>query len=166
MTFYLLKYWKITTLTVIAAIFIIAWQYTVRAAYNRGHAGATAEISAALAKAHSEQSQKVRTQEQKQAAEFATKQAELEKEKQHAENTITNLRRELSRVQQYAQTQSSRRNLPSTHQTTAASDEAFTKGWALFGECTARYAEMAEVADRQRNDLAEWQAYGKAISDN
>ena len=46
----------------------------------------------------------------------------------------------------------------------AASDgKTADNGWVLFGKCAAEYAGMAEVADEQRNDLAEWQAYGRVV---
>lgn len=91
-------------------------------------------------------------------------QAKIEKERIHAKTVINSLRSELDRVQQYARNQGGRRNLPATDSTAGASDESVAKGWALFGKCTAEYAGMAEVADQQRNDLAEWQAYGRIVS--
>ena len=71
---------------------------------------------------------------------------------------------ELGRLQQYAENQRGRTNLPATAEAAAASDgKTAANGWALFGKCAAEYAGMAEVADEQRNDLAEWQAFGRVV---
>lgn len=94
--------------------------------------------------------------ERRTAAQLAAKQAEIEKEKIHAENIIADLRGELDRVRQRVSTRLSAA-------AAGTGDEAAAAGWTLFGHCAAEYAAMAEIADRQRNDLAEWQAYGQAV---
>lgn len=175
---YLIKYWKQVAVVLMVAVFAVSCQAQkigtkakVEAAYKRGYdiayQRATLEISGRLKDAAIKQAAEARERENKARESFARKQANIEKEKQHAETVITNLRRELSRVQQYAadaRNQSSRRNLPTTDKAAATPDEAFAKGWQLFGKCANEYAGMAEIADKQRNDLAEWQAYGNAVA--
>lgn len=81
-----------------------------------------------------------------------------------AEKINADLRVELNRLREYAARKSGRRNLPTTTPSASASDgEEAAKGWQLFGKCASEYAGMAEVADQQRNDLAEWQAYGQTV---
>ena len=70
----------------------------------------------------------------------------------------------IDRLQQYAENQRGRTNLPATAEAAAASDgKTAANGWALFGKCAAEYAGMAEVADEQRNDLAEWLAFCRVV---
>ena len=57
------------------------------------------------------------------------------------------------------------RSLPQTAGTAGTVDEAAARGWQLFGNCAKEYAGLAEIADTQRNDLAEWQAYGRVVAD-
>ncbi|UOO81112.1 hypothetical protein LVJ83_09000 [Uruburuella testudinis] len=103
-------------------------------------------------------------QERAATAKLAAEQTKIEKERQHAKTVIADLRSELGRLQQYAENQSSRANLPATAAIAGTPDgEAVARGWALFGKCAAEYAGMAEIADEQRNDLAEWQAYGRVM---
>ncbi len=50
--------------------------------------------------------------------------------------------------------------------TTATLDgEAAAAGWTLFGSCTKRYEAMGAIADKQRDDLAEWKGYGEMVGD-
>lgn len=161
---YLIKYWKPAAVVLLLLLSVASFRLIQHTAYKQGYNDATAKISADLAKAQNKQAAEVLAQERKQAAAFAEKQTEIEKEKQYAETVITDLRRELGRLQQHAVHQSRPRNLPATNQAACAPDETATKGWELFGASAARYAELAEVADKQRNDLAEWQAYGKAVA--
>lgn len=125
----------------------------------------SAEISAKLKDSFIEQEKQSREKEKKTAAAFVARQVELEKEKQDAEKINADMRVELNRLREYAAHQSGRRNLPTTTPSARTSDgEEVAKGWQLFGKCAAEYAGMAEVADQQRNDLAEWQAYGRIVS--
>lgn len=125
----------------------------------------SAEISAKLKDSFIEQVKQSREKEKKVASAFVARQVELEKEKQDAEKINADLRVELNRLREYAARQSGRRNLPATTPSARTSDgEEVAKGWQLFGKCAAEYAGMAEVADQQRNDLAEWQAYGRIVS--
>lgn len=71
------------------------------------------------------------------------------------------VRDELERVRNYA----NRRAVSARAATATASDGNTAAGsWILFADCTAKYAEMAETADAQRNELAEWRAYGETVS--
>ena len=158
------KYWKQIAIAALIAVLCVAWRIDRASQYREGKAAATAHISAALAEVHGKQAVAVLEQERQAAAALSAEQAKIEKERQHAKTVIAGLRGELGRVQQYAENQRSRTNLPKAATTTGTlNDEALARGWALFGKCAAEYAGMAEVADEQRNDLAEWQAYGRVV---
>lgn len=136
------------------------------AQYRAGQADKAAEISRELAAAHGKQAAETLAKEREQAAALRAAQVEIEKERNHAETIITGLRGELGRLQKHIAGQSGRRNLPAAAEAARASDEAAAKGWQLFGKCASEYAGLAEVADGQRNDLAEWQAYGRIVAGN
>lgn len=161
---WILRNWKPLLLIAVLLITAIAWRFDRMAQYKAGEAAATAHISAALAEVHGKQAVAVLEQERQAAAALSAEQAKIEKERQHAKTVIAGLRGELGRLQQYAENQRGRTNLPATAEAAAASDgKTAANGWALFGKCAAEYAGMAEVADEQRNDLAEWQAYGRVV---
>ena len=107
----------------------------------------------------------VRQTEQKAAQDYAAKLQTIEQEKQDAQNANATLRRELDRLQQRVAQQSrqgaSVKNLPQTARPSADANAA--QGWVLLGECGKRYAAMAEIADTQRDKLAEWQAWGEVV---
>ena len=86
----------------------------------------------------------------------------MEKERENAKIAVDNLRSELERVRAYAAARS--RSLPQATGSAGAVDEATARGWQLFGSCAKEYAGLAEIADTQRNDLAEWQAYGRVVA--
>ena len=161
---WLLKNWKWVLAVMACACLLGFWRLDRAAQYRKGEAAATAHISAALAEVHGKQAVAVLEQERQAAAALSAEQAKIEKERQHAKTVIAGLRGELGRLQQYAENQRGRTNLPKAATTTGTpNDEALARGWALFGKCAAEYAGMAEVADEQRNDLAEWQAYGRVV---
>ena len=158
------RYWKPIVLALVIAVVCTAWRIDRAKQYKAGEVSATARMSAALAEAHGKQAVAVLEQERQAAAALSAEQAKIEKERQHAKTVIAGLRGELGRLQQYAENQRGRTNLPATAEAAAASDgKTAANGWALFGKCAAEYAGMAEVADEQRNDLAEWQAYGRVV---
>ena len=107
----------------------------------------------------------VRQTEQKAAQDYAARLQTIEQEKQDAQNANLALRRELDRLQQRIQTKTNQggsvKNLPQTARPPADANAA--QGWVLLGECGKRYAAMAEIADGQRDKLAEWQAWGEAV---
>ena len=161
---WVLKNWRWLLLVGVVVGLLAFWQRDRVEQYRAGHTAATAEISAELAKSATEQATAVLQKEREAAAQFAAAQAEIEKEKANAKKSIDNLRTELGRVQKYAANQGGSGNLPKAAQTAGTPDNAATaKGWQLFGKCAIEYAGVAEVADEQRNDLAEWQAYGRVI---
>lgn len=159
-----LNYWKPLAALAVVGLLFVAWQADRKAEYRRGRDEMSAEISAKLKDSFIEQEKQSREKEKKTAAAFVARQVELEKEKQDAEKINADMRVELNRLREYAAHQSGRRNLPTTTPSARTSDgEEVAKGWQLFGKCAAEYAGMAEVADQQRNDLAEWQAYGQTV---
>ena len=159
-----LNYWKPLAALAVVGLLFGAWQADRKAEYRRGRDEMSAEISAKLKDSFIEQEKQSREKEKKTAAAFVARQVELEKEKQDAEKINADMRVELNRLREYAAHQSGRRNLPTTTPSARTSDgEEVAKGWELFGKCAAEYAGMAEVADQQRNDLAEWQAYGQTV---
>lgn len=161
---WILRNWKPLLLIAVLLITAIAWRIDRASQYRAGESTATAHISAALAEVHGKQAVAVLEQERQAAAALSAEQAKIEKERQHAKTVIAGLRGELGRLQQYAENQRGRTNLPATAEAAAASDgKTAANGWALFGKCAAEYAAVAEVADEQRNDLAEWQAYGRVV---
>ncbi len=160
----IIKYWRPLLAAIFISAVVIGWRLDRAAQYRQGYGAATEAIRLENAQLQAKQAVAVLEKERAQAAEFAAAQAEIEKERSHAKTVINSLRGELERVQQYARAQSGRRNLPAADSAAGASDESVAKGWALFGKCAAEYAGMAEVADRQRNDLAEWQAYSRIVS--
>ena len=109
----------------------------------------------------------VRQTEQQAAQDYAARLQTIEQEKQDAQNANLALRRELDRLQQRITQQSrqgaSVKNLPQTARPSADANAA--QGWVLLGECSKHYAAMAEIADGQRDKLAEWQAWGEAVSE-
>ena len=160
MLIWIAKYWKPLALLALIVAAGVAWRIDRVNQYEAGEVAATAKLNAAITEAHKKQVAEVLEKERQAAAALATEQAKIEKERQHAKTTIAGMRGELGRLQQYAENQRRRANLPATAEAAAASDgKTAANGWALFGKCAIEYAGMAEVADEQRNDLAEWQAY-------
>ena len=109
----------------------------------------------------------VRQTEQQAAQIYAARLQTIEQEKQNAQTANATLRRELDRLQQRIQTKTNQggsvKNLPQTARPSADANAA--QGWVLLGECGKRYAAMAEIADTQRDKLAEWQAWGEVVSE-
>lgn len=107
----------------------------------------------------------VRQTEQKAAQDYAARLQTIEQEKQDAQNANHALRRELDRLQQRVAAKTnqsgSAKNLPQTARPSADANAA--QGWVLLGECGKQYAAMAEIADTQRDKLAEWQAWGEVV---
>ena len=136
-----------------------------RQEYRRGHQAATAYYEKQALAAENARIAAVRQTEQKAAQDYAAKLQTIEQEKQDAQNANLALRRELDRLQQRIAAKTNQggsvKNLPQTARPSA--DANATQGWVLLGECGKRYAAMAEIADTQRDKLAEWQAWGEAV---
>ena len=99
--------------------------------------------------------------ERKSQEALAQKQKELEDEKRNTEMAIASADHELGRLQNTLA--SLKRKLSTTTQTSSPSDAALAQSWTLLGECAKEYKEMGQVADQQRDQLAEWQAYGGTV---
>jgi chromosome segregation ATPase len=99
--------------------------------------------------------------ERKSQETLAQKQKELEDEKRNTEMAIANADAELSRLQNTLA--SLKRKLSTAAQPPSPSDAALTQSWTLLGECAKKYQQMGQVADQQRDQLAEWQAYGGTV---
>ena len=138
-----------------------------RQEYRRGHQAATAYYEKQALAAENARINAVRQTEQKAAQDYAARLQTIEQEKQDAQNANATLRRELDRLQQRVAAQANQggsvKNLPQT--TRPPADANAAQGWVLLGECSKRYAAMAEIADGQRDKLAEWQAWGEVISE-
>ena len=138
-----------------------------RQEYRRGHQAATAYYEKQALAAENARINAVRQTEQKAAQDYAARLQTIEQEKQDAQNANATLRRELDRLQQRITQQSrqgaSVKNLPETARPSADANAA--QGWVLLGECGKRYAGLAEIADGQRDKLAEWQAWGEAVDE-
>ena len=135
-----------------------------RQEYQRGHQAATAYYEKQALAAENARVNAVRQTEQKAAQDYAAKLQTIEQEKQDAKNANLTLRRELDRLQQRvakANQGTSVKNVSKTPRTPADANAA--QGWVLLGECGKRYAAMAEIADTQRDKLAEWQAWGEGV---
>ena len=161
---WLLKYWKPALAAALLLALIAAWRHDRSAQYRHGQADKAAEISLALAKAAQTQNENTLNQERQAQQKLHAAQAAIEKERNHAQTVAADMRLELDRLRQHAGIHS--RRLPAASSPACSPDEDAARGWQLFAESAARYAELAETTDRQRNDLAEWQAYGAVVADS
>ena len=159
---WLLKYWKPALAAALLLALAVAWQADRRTQYRRGQTDKAAEISLALAKAAQTQNENTLNQERQAQQKLHAAQAAIEKERNHAQTVAADMRRELDRLRQHADIHS--RRLPTAAASACTPDEDAARGWQLFAESAERYAELAETADAQRNDLAEWQAYGAVVA--
>ena len=155
---WIVKYWKPLAIAALLAA-AVGGEYWYGAGYRAAETKLKQQQTEALAK----QAGAVLEKERQAQAALTAAQAEVEKEREHAKIAVDNLRGELERVRAYAAARS--RPLPQAAGTSGAVDEAAARGWQLFGNCAKEYAGLAEIADTQRNDLAEWQAYGRVVAD-
>ena len=162
MLIWIAKHWKPLALLALIVAAGVAWRIDRVNQYKAGEVAATAKLNAAINDAHKKQVAEVLEKERQATAALLAEQAKIERERQYAKTTIAGMRGKLGRLQQYAENQRRRTNLPKAATTTGTlNDEALARCWALFGKCAIEYAGVAEVADEQRNDLAEWQAFGR-----
>lgn len=158
-------YWKFGLALVVFAVLVSGCLMYGRQEYRRGHQAATAYYEKQALAAENARINAVRQTEQKAAQDYAARLQTIEQEKQDAQNANATLRRELDRLQQRVAAQANQggsvKNLPQTARASAHQNAA--QGWVLLGECGKRYAAMAEIADGQRDKLAEWQAWGEAV---
>jgi hypothetical protein len=158
-------YWKCGLAFAVFSALVSGCLMYGRQEYRRGHAAATAHYEKQALEAENARIHAVRQTEQQAAQTYAAKLQTIEQEKQNAQTANANLRRELDRLQQRITQQSrqgaSVKNLPETARPSADANAA--QGWVLLGECGKQYAAMAEIADTQRDKLAEWQAWGEVV---
>lgn len=163
MPIWLIKHWRPLAAAAVLAILAGLWQDDRAHQYRLGAEHTAASIKAKLAETAAAQTAAARNTERKQADALAAAQVKIEKERQDAQTVITDMRRELDRLRRHAETAA--RRMPAAGQTARPSDSTdAAAGWLLLGACAERYAELAETADAQRNDLAEWQAYGAVVA--
>ena len=163
MPIWLIKYWHPLAAAAVLAILAGLWQADRAHQYRLGAEHTAASIKAKLAETAAKQAAAARNTERKQADALAAAQVKIEKERQDAQTVITDMRRELDRLRRHAETAA--RRMPAAGQTARPSDSTDSAaGWLLLGACAERYADLAETADAQRNDLAEWQAYGAVVA--
>ncbi|HFC6388705.1 TPA: hypothetical protein ACFNMI_001797 [Neisseria bacilliformis] len=159
---WLIKHWKPALAAALLLALAAAWQADRARQYTRGQADKAAEISLALAKAAKKQTEDTLNQERQAQRRLHAAQAAVEKERQDAQTVITDMRRELDRLRRHTATRAA---LPAAAASARPSDGTdAAEGWVLLGQCAERYAAVAETADEQRNDLAEWRAYGEAVA--
>ena len=159
-------YWKFGLAFGVFAVLVSGCLMYGRQEYRRGHQAATAYYEKQALAAENARINAVRQTEQKAAQDYAAKLQTIEQEKQDAKNANATLRRELDRLQQRVAAQANQggsvKNLPQAARSSAHQNAA--QGWVLLGECGKRYAAMAEIADTQRDKLAEWQAWGEVVN--
>lgn len=153
--------------TLAIAAIAFAQYRTLQRWHDKGYSEAAAKYERQALAAENARINAVRQTEQKAAQDYAAKLQSIEQEKQNAQNANLALRRELDRLQQRVAAQTNQggsvKNLPQTARASADADAA--QGWVLLGECGKRYAGLAEIADGQRDKLAEWQAWGEAVDE-
>nr|DAS26128.1 MAG TPA: Protein of unknown function (DUF2514) [Caudoviricetes sp.] len=164
MVFMIQKYWKYFAAGSLILLLIFSYVLAMDRQYEKGRRSMAVEISNRLKVEALKQAAEVRQHELKAANTLAERQRELEKEKQDAEKTNADMRDELNRLREYTAVQRRAKVMPQTPSTSGASyGEESSQGWELFGKCAAEYAGMAEAADKQAADLAEWKAYGQTV---
>lgn len=160
---FVMKYWRWFAGGGIAALLIGALLGYGEYQYRAGKRAGELKVQTEVAEAVKQQTQATLEKERQAQAQLAQAQAQIEQERENAKTTITALRTERDRLREYADTR--RRAVSQTASTAGTADEAAARGWQLFGNCAKEYAGLAEIADTQRNDLAEWQAYGRVVAE-
>ena len=158
---WIVKYWKPLAIAALLAAVIGGEYWYGEQRYSAGYRAAETKLKQQQTEALAKQTGAVLEKERQVQAELAAAQAEVEKERENAKIAVDNLRGELERVRAYAAARS--RSLPQTAGTAGTADEAAARGWQLFSQCSERLSRLAEVTDGYRNDLAEWQAYGRIM---
>ena len=157
---WIVKHWKPLAIAALLAAVIGGEYWYSEQRYSAGYRAAETKLKQQQTEALAKQTSVVLEKERQAQAELAAAQAEVEKERENAKIAVDNLRGELERVRASARS----RSLPQATGPAGAVDEAAARGWQLFGNCAKEYAGLAEIADTQRNDLAEWQAYGRVVA--
>lgn len=161
---FIMKYWRWFAGGGIAALLIGALLGYGEYQYRAGKRAGELKVQTEVAEAVKQQTQATLEKERQAQAQLAQAQAQIEQERENAKTTITALRTERDRLREYADTR--RRAVSQTATAAGASDGAeAARGWQLFSHCSERLSGLAEVTDGYRNDLAEWQAYGKVMQE-
>ena len=157
MTGFLKLTWKPLLAIAVVALFLFSIWYYGQAKYQKGVANTTAKFNKAL----EESGKAERSREQNLQAKVDKLEKDAVNEREKTKHIIADMQSNADRLQQRAESFAER--LRANASTPSAPDDTLAAGWSLFGQCTKRYAEMGAVADRQRDDLAEWQKYGAVI---
>lgn len=159
---FVIKYWRWFAGGGIAVLVISALLGYGEYQYRAGKSAGELKVQTEVAEAVKQQTQATLEKERQAQAQLAQAQAQIERERENAKTTITALRTERDRLREYADTR--RRAVSQTTAAAGTSDGAeAARGWQLFSHCSERLSGLAEVTDSYRNDLAEWQAYGKIV---
>lgn len=159
---FVIKYWRWFAGGGIAVLVISALLGYGEYQYRAGKRAGELKVQTEVAEAVKQQTQATLEKERQAQAQLAQAQAQIEQERENAKTTITALRTERDRLREYADTR--RRAVSQTTAAAGTSDGAeAARGWQLFSHCSERLSGLAEVTDGYRNDLAEWQAYGKVM---
>lgn len=159
---FVIKYWRWFAGGGIAVLVISALLGYGEYQYRAGKRAGELKVQTEVAEAVKQQTQATLEKERQAQAQLAQAQAQIEQERENAKTTITALRTERDRLREYADTR--RRAVSQATTAAGASDGAeAARGWQLFSHCSERLSGLAEVTDGYRNDLAEWQAYGKVM---
>ena len=149
--------WRPLLAIAVVALFLFSIWFYGQSQYQKGVANTTAKFNETLA----ESGKTERKREQILQAEVDKLEKDAVNEREKTKLVIADMQSNADRLQQRAESFAKR--LRANASTTSAPDDTLAAGWSLFGQCTKRYAEMGAVADRQRDDLAEWQKYGAVI---
>lgn len=153
----------------IAIFLVVMSMYTVwyldrQAQFREGKQVATQELTAKLQTEREIHERHIQQINANANARIRNMQAQVERERHETQRSIGRMRSELDSLRGYAQRQIYTIENPDGTSTTVRLDgKTAARGWQLFQQCATRYARVAEIADRQRDDLAEWKGYGSAI---
>ena len=151
--------WRyLLTMTLFALSVSIGYQYgadKVQARWNTEKLIQTQEIA--------RQKDRVITIERQATEAILQKQKELENEKERTKIAVAGADTELNRLRNTINTL--KLKLPNPTGNTSSSEKALTKSWEALGSCASEYTEMGKVADEQRDELAQWQAYGQTVDE-
>lgn len=133
--------------------------------FYKGHSSAVASYEAKIAKATLVHNNKIISIERALQKELEDKQRELNNEKEKTTIAINNAESQLNSLhnkvdayrRKYEKSKNSKSSCPFT--------KTNSKAWTLFKDCTKRYKQMGETADRLRDNLNDWQSYGEVILD-
>ena len=145
----------VTLITLAVALSYQAGAERVQSRWNTEKLIQTQEIA--------RQKDRVITIERQATEAILQKQKELENEKERTKIAVAGADTELNRLRNTINTL--KLKLPNPTGNTSSSEKALTKSWEALGSCASEYTEMGKVADEQRDELAQWQAYGQTVDE-